>query len=97
MEDALYLSSLYDIYSELLTEKQRHYFEDYYFNNLTLSEMAENYDVSRNAVHKQVKDACDKLVYYEEILHLKRKEEQILQLLEDVEDQKIKERIKELL
>lgn len=97
MEDTLYLSTLYDIYGELLTEKQRTYFEDYYFNNLTLSEMAENYGISRNAIHKQVKDASDKLMYYEDVLHLKRKEEQIKILLELMEEQELKEKIKELL
>ena len=51
----LYIISLYDIYNSLLTDKQKLYFEDYYFNNLSLSEMSENYEVSRNAIHKQIK------------------------------------------
>ena len=50
------LTILYDYYKELLTNKQREYFEDYYFDNLTLSEIADNNDVSRNAIHKQIKD-----------------------------------------
>ena len=52
MEEVLYFNELYDLYSGLLTDKQREYFEDYYFNNLSFSEMAENYDVSRNAIFK---------------------------------------------
>ena len=39
----VYIIDLYDIYGSLLTEKQRAYFEDYYFLDLSLSEMAENY------------------------------------------------------
>ena len=46
MEKFVYLNNLYDCYKELLTDKQKMYFEDYYFNNLSLSEIAENYDVS---------------------------------------------------
>ena len=42
MEDVVYYNNLYDLYGELLTDKQREYFEDYYFNNLSFSEMAEN-------------------------------------------------------
>ena len=40
MHDVIYFNELYDIYGKLLTEKQREYFEDYYFNNLSFSEMA---------------------------------------------------------
>ena len=43
MEDFIYYNNLYDYYKELLTDKQREYFEDYYQINLTLSEMADNY------------------------------------------------------
>ena len=38
-------SYLFDYYGELFTDKQKEYFTDYYFNNLSFSEMAENYDV----------------------------------------------------
>ena len=50
MEEFVYYNNLYDYYKELLTLKQKEYFEDYYQNNLTLSEMADNYQVSRNAI-----------------------------------------------
>ena len=66
MEETIYLSTLFDYYGVLLTDKQRLYFEDYYFNNLTLSEMSINNNISRNAVHKQIKDATLKLKQYEE-------------------------------
>ncbi|MBR1718063.1 MAG: HTH domain-containing protein, partial [Bacilli bacterium] len=65
MDNRLYLIDLYDLYGELLTDKQQSYFEDYYFDNLTLQEIAENSDVSRNAIHKQIKEAEDKLNHFE--------------------------------
>ena len=34
MEKYVYLNLLYDLYGELLTEKQQKYFKDYYFNNV---------------------------------------------------------------
>lgn len=70
MEKIIYLNNLYDYYKELLTEKQKSYFEDYYQNNLTLSEIAENNDVSRNAIHKQLKDTIKILENYEEKLKM---------------------------
>lgn len=71
---------LYDIYHNLLTEKQRTYFEDYYFSDLSLAEIAENYDVSRNAVHDQLKRCVNELEDYENKLHLKEKFENISNL-----------------
>ena len=37
MEDVVLFNELYDLYGGLLTEKQREYFEDYYFNNMSFS------------------------------------------------------------
>jgi predicted DNA-binding protein YlxM (UPF0122 family) len=64
---------LYDIYCQLLTEKQRLYFEDYYYSDLSLAEIAENYNISRNAVFDQIKRVEKALYEYEEKLHLKKK------------------------
>ncbi len=38
MEEVLYYSELFDIYKDLLTEKQMATFRDYYFENLTIEE-----------------------------------------------------------
>ena len=66
----VYIIDLYDIYGSLLTEKQRAYFEDYYFLDLSLSEMAENYGISRNGVFDQIKRASNTLMDYENHIHL---------------------------
>ena len=55
MEEIIYYSALFDYYQNLLTDVQRKYFEDYYFNNLSLQEIADSYDVSRNAISKTLK------------------------------------------
>ena len=89
-------SYLFDYYGELFTDKQKEYFMDYYFNNLTLQEIAENNNVSRNAVHKNIKDINKKLDYYEEKLKLYSNKQQIDKLLENV-DVNIKEQIEELI
>ncbi len=51
MDKKLYLINLYDYYGSLLTDKQQSYFENYYFNDYSLGEIAENDNVSRNEVH----------------------------------------------
>lgn len=95
MEQNLNLTNLYDYYGELLTDKQKEYFEYYYMENLSLSEISENYNISRNAVHKQIKDAENKLLFYESKLKLSEKSKRIEELLNNV-DEKIKEQILDL-
>ncbi len=83
MDEFIYYTDLYDLYKELLTDKQRNYFEDYYFNNLSFSEISENYDVSRNAVYNQVKITKDLLEEYESKLKLKEKFDKIDNMLDN--------------
>ncbi len=96
MEEVLYFNELYDLYSGLLTDKQREYFEDYYFNNLSFSEMAENYDVSRNAIFKQIHIVTDKLKEYESILKLHEKRKKLENIIESIDDSTLKNKLEEL-
>lgn len=95
--DKIYLNEIYIYYKELFTEKQQMYFEDYYMNDLSLSEIAENYGISRNAVHNQLKIVEEKILYYEETLGLKRKKEEINEVLKDKVDEKTLDKINEIL
>lgn len=97
MEEVFYFNELYDLYGELLTEKQKSYFEDYYFNNLSFSEMAENYDVSRNAIFKQIHIATDKLEEYESILKLLEKRKKLEEIVQNITDEQLKEKLEELI
>lgn len=97
MEERIYLGILFDYYGTLLTDKQKMYFEDYYFNNLTLSEISTNNNISRNAIHKQIKDASEKLIWYESNLKLYEKSKKINKILQKIENEKLKEEIKELI
>ena len=85
MEKDLYLCELFDYYKELLTDKQKQIFMDYYFDNLTLQEISENNLVSRNAIHKQLKDVINKLEEYEKKLGLKEKSLKIEKLIKDLD------------
>lgn len=87
---------LFDYYGELLTDKQKEYFTDYYFNNLTLQEIADNNKVSRNAIHKNLKDILKKLDYYEEKLNLYSNKKEIEKLISNI-DVNIKKQIEELI
>ena len=68
MDNRDYIILLYDYYMELFNDKQRKYFEYYYFNNLSLGEISDNINVSRNAIYKVIKNMEDKLLFYEDKL-----------------------------
>ncbi len=97
MEDFVYYGELYDLYQGLFTEKQRRYFEDYYFQNLSLGEMAENYHVSRNAIFKQIHIVVNKLKEYEKLLKLYEKRQKLLDIIEKVDEKEIKNSLIDLL
>ena len=97
MEDREYLIILYDYYGELLNDIQREYFEMYYFDNLSLSEISENNGKSRNAVHKCIKSSSMKLYEYEDKLKLYEKRCKLESILDKVDDNVLKEELKELI
>lgn len=73
IDKKVYYSSLYDYYQKLLTEKQCNIFEDYYFNDYSLSEIADNLNVSRNAIWDILKKVEHNLEDYETKLELHKK------------------------
>ena len=88
MEKKIEISILLDIYSNLLTEKQYEFLNDYYNNDLSLSEIAENEGITRQAVRDNLKKGENKLFEYEEKLGLMRKqimqEEQIANIISEL-------------
>ena len=97
MDDREYLIILYDYYGELLNDIQRKYFEEYYFDNLSLSEISENDGKSRNAIHKCIKSACNKLYEYEDKLGLFNKKKKLDEIIDQIKDEKIRNILKELI
>lgn len=96
MDDYILYNNLYDCYFKLLTDKQRKYFEDYYFRNLSLGEMSEDYQISRNAIYKQIQITTKKLKEYEEKLNLYEKKQKLEEIIEKIEDKNIKKELEEL-
>lgn len=88
---------LYDIYYELLTNKQQKYFEQYYYEDLSYSEIAENFSVSRTAVYDQIKKVCANLEKYENTLKVANKEKQIKDALKIEDVKTLKNRIIEII
>lgn len=96
MEERDYLIILYDFYSGLLSDKQKETFEDYYFSNLSLGEIAENTGLSRNAIHKTIKSTEEKLLFYEETLELYKKKTLLEEITKEIDNKSIIEKINNL-
>lgn len=74
MEKKVEISMLCEMYGKLLTEKQYIFIEDYYNNDLSLSEIAENENITRQAVRDIIKKAENKLMEMEDKLGLMKKQ-----------------------
>lgn len=68
-----YASLLYDFYGGLLREKQLEIMDLYHEDNLSLSEIAEELGMTRQAVHYTLKKAESSLEKYEDVLGLIRR------------------------
>jgi predicted DNA-binding protein YlxM (UPF0122 family) len=68
-----YASLLYDFYGELLDDTKREVMDLYHEDNLSLSEIAEEQGISRQAVHYTLKKAEDILERFEDKLGLVKK------------------------
>ena len=96
MKKYVYLNELYDLYGELLTDKQRKYFEEYYFNNLSYGEISIEFKVSRNAIYHQLQLIEKKLLFFEEKLKLYSKKEKINGIIDLIDNKKAKRIINDL-
>ena len=88
MERKVKISILCDLYGKLLTNKQFEFLNDYYNNDLSLSEIAENNNITRQAVRDIIKKGENKLFEYEEKLEFMKRtlkqEEQIVTILQEL-------------
>jgi len=95
MEKIVEKTLLYDFYGELLTEHQRQIYEDVVFNDISLSEAAEEYGVSRQGIHDLIR-RCDKLLQeYEEKLKLVSQFERLKKLVAGCEEILLREELTE--
>ena len=64
------MNALFEFYATLLTEKQMNYLELYYADDYSLGEIAEDFNVSRQAIYDNIKRTEKILEEYEKKLHL---------------------------
>ena len=100
MEKIVEQALLFDFYGELLTKHQKQIYEDVVLNDLSLSEAAENYGITRQGVHDLIKRCNRILKGYEEKLQLvekflttKKLVQEIYELSQEIEEKSEKQEI----
>ncbi len=101
MEKNILMSMLLDMYGKLLTTKQQDILDLYYNQNLSLAEIAEDIDITRQGVRKILVDGEKKLQNYESKLGLLERKQTnskiIEELIEETDDVGFKEKLRKLL
>ena len=104
MEKNVKISMLCEIYGKLLTEKQLQILTDYYNNDLSLSEIAENNQITRQAVRDIIKkgenklfELEEKLLFMEKTMKQEKLLQQVLNELSKIEDASSDKKIEKIL
>ena len=85
MEEKIQISILLSLYGNLLTKTQQKYMDLYYNEDLSLSEIGENENITRQAVRTILVKSKNKLQEYEKNLKFMSKETKIKELIEKLE------------
>ncbi len=99
LEKSILINELFDIYGDLLAKSQHKMIYLYYTLDLSLSEIALQEGVSRNAVHDAIKKGVDSLYLFEKklcILENKNKFNKKLKKLEKILDKSNYQKVKEI-
>ena len=100
MEKIVKVAELYDIYGPLLNEKQRDVINCYYNEDLSLQEIAENNNKSKQAISDMMTRTVDKLFEFEDELSLLEKKDELKDALTSIrelmENSKNKEAIEKI-
>lgn len=96
MDDIIRKNLLYDFYGELLTEHQKLIYEDAVYNDCSLSELAEEYNISRQGVHDLLKRCDRQLEQYESKLGLVERFEVLRRLATRIEEVSSEDEVRRL-
>lgn len=80
-------SLLIDYYGDLLTKHQKDILQEYYNEDLSMNEIAENYQISKSAVQDLIKRSLVQMNNYEKILKLIQKDEKLNYIIDKMNNE----------
>lgn len=86
MEKIVKVAQLFDIYGSLLNEKQKDVINCYYNEDLSLQEIADNNNKSKQAISEMITRSVDKLFEFEDELSLLKKKEELKDALTSIRE-----------
>ena len=78
------MALLFDFYGDMLTDRQKEFFDLYYNEGLSLAEIAENYDITRQGVRDNIKRGEAFLLEMEEKLHFAEKFKKLVAMTDEI-------------
>ncbi len=97
MEQDFILVELFELYKELLTDRQRELFGSHYLYDLSLSEIADPENLSRQSVYDAIKKVKLKLYEYEKVLGLREKFNNLKEVASKTKDEQTSRSILEII
>ncbi|WP_410208743.1 YlxM family DNA-binding protein [Fusobacterium sp.] len=97
LNEFLEISILLDYYRNLLSDKQREYLINHFEEDLSLTEIANNNGISRQAVYDNIRRGINQLKEYEEKLGFHQKEKKIYSELMGLKEDFTVERLDEII
>ena len=79
-------AELFDIYGNLLTDRQKEIFSSFYLEDLSLGEIAENLGITRQSVLDSVKKSENQLVNYEEAMKISERNKKLSEVLQKIKE-----------
>ena len=95
--DRVEIINLFDVYETLLTDREKEIFKYYYYEDLSLSEISENLNLTRTGVFNTLKKVEEKLLQYENNLKLMNIKNTLKGLLEEQDIETIKSKLKKII
>lgn len=95
--DRVELTNLFDIYESLLTDREKEIFKYYYYEDLSLSEISENLNITRTGVFNTLKKVEEKLTQFEASLKLMNIKNTLKGLLDESDIEVIKNKLKKII
>lgn len=95
--DRVEIINLFDVYETLLTDREKEIFKYYYYEDLSLSEISENLNITRTGVFNTLKKVEEKLLQYENNLKLMNIKNTLKGLLEESDIETIKSKLKKII
>lgn len=97
LQEVLEVGVLLNYYKNLLSDKQRDYLIEHLEEDMTLSEIAKKYNVTRQAVHDNIKRGVKILYEYEEKIGFYKKECELEEMLENLKKNLKEEEVDKIL